>query len=473
MKILKKIHVAFLLLTSLLAAPITLAASENLDALKRLEKGFAYVAEKTSPAVVSIEVKALREAHSPFRRHPFFGEDDFLGDDFLEQFFGLPPRRGQEKRRPQQKQPKQMQPIAGGSGVIVSAEGYILTNHHVIKEAGEIAVSLNDGREFPATVVGSDASSDIAVVKIEEKNLPFLKLGNSDDLAIGEWVVAIGNPMGLQTSVTAGIVSAKGRNNLKITDFGDLIQTDAAINPGNSGGPLLNLKGEVVGINTAIMSTSGGYMGIGFAVPSKIVQYIMDQLIKSGEVTRGFLGVALQDLDKELAAAFGLQDAKGALINDIVAGSPAEEGGLLRGDIVLKVNGKSIQNANTMVQEVGMLPPGSKVSLELFRKGKIETVKVQIADRSKVLASAEESVEKIGIDVSASGSNGVVVSRVEHGSVAMMAGIQEGSVILSVNRKEVNSPEEYYAQVNEAIKEKKVLFLLRQGNVVRFVHLKL
>lgn len=460
------------------ASGLSEEGKDHIKYLKEIAKGFTSVASLATPAVVSIEVYAKVDNQAMYRRHPFFdGQDDlfdFFNDDFFQHFFGRP-FRDQRFQKPQEhrKDQGESQPTGRGSGCIVSQDGYILTNNHVIKEASEIRVKLKEGKEFEATVVGTDVASDIAVIKIDEKNLPFLKMGDSDDLEIGEWVIAIGNPLGLQASVTAGIVSAKGRDNLNITDFGDLIQTDAAINPGNSGGPLLDLNGEVIGINTAIMSTSGGYMGIGFAVPSKIARHIMGQLINTGEVSRGFLGVTLQDLDTDLAKAFSLNDTDGALITETLPNSPAEHSGIQRGDIVLAVNGKKIKSASAMTQEIGLLQPGSTISITIFRKGKQQEITVAIADRSKALASSSEALEKLGIEVrdSESDTKGVLVSHVKPGSPAARGGIREGDLLISVNKQDVNTKEDYYSLVEEAVKQKKALLLLKQGKATRFVHL--
>ncbi len=453
--------------------------NEHIKCLKDIGKGFTSVALSATPAVVSIEVHNKIDDQSMFRRHPFFdGQNDsfdFFNDDFFHNFFGrqFKHHRFQQPQENERNHTTPEAPAGRGSGCIIRHDGYILTNNHVIKNASNIRVKLTDGREFEAAVIGSDAASDIAILKIEETNLPYLKMGDSDALEVGEWVVAIGNPLGLQASVTAGIVSAKGRDNLNITDFGDLIQTDAAINPGNSGGPLLDLDGEIIGINTAIMSTSGGYMGLGFAVPSNIARHITDQLISTGEVSRGFLGIMLQNLDKDLIAAFNLENAEGALITDIVPESPAEKSGLKRGDVILFIDGKKIKNASSVTQKVGLQKPGSTISMVLFCNGKQEKINVEIADRSKVLASSSEGAEKIGIEVQGSDSNneGLVISQVIPGSPAARAGIRVGDILISVNKQDVTAKEDYYSLLAESLKQKKILLLLKQGKAMRYIQL--
>src|SRR5579863_8542313 len=290
------------------------AASQTEEACtcspKQTSKAFTAAAKKSIPAVVFIKVQSSTpdqdEGGYPYGyQNPY----DFNGDDFFNRFFGMPFHGGP----PQKPQPQ----FSQGSGFLVSADGYILPNAHVVKGADKITAVLNDGREIDATLIGADPQTDIAIIKIEGKQFPFLPMGDSEEIDIGEWVIAIGSPFQLEASVTVGVVSAKGRQNLKITDFEDFIQTDAAINPGNSGGPLLNLNAEVIGINTAIVSRSGGYMGIGFAIPSNMAKNIMTQIIDKGSVTRGFMGVSLQPVDKDIAEAFGLNRAEGALIAEV------------------------------------------------------------------------------------------------------------------------------------------------------------
>jgi serine protease Do len=289
---------------------------DEITALQHLSTGFTRVAKRTLPAVVFIQVeKNVERGRGPGEfNNPF----DLFNDEFFHRFFGERFHR----------QPRQYKQRGLGSGFIVSHDGYILTNHHVVGDAEHIMVKLADGREVKAKLVGTDPKSDVAVIKIKGDDLPVLPLGDSDTLEVGEWVVAIGNPFGLTHTITVGVVSAKGRSGMGIEDYEDFIQTDAAINPGNSGGPLINLQGKVIGINTAIYSRSGGYMGIGFAIPINMVKAIEQQLIASGKVTRGYLGINIQDLSEDLANSFGLKTTKGVLVADVVENSPAAKGGL-------------------------------------------------------------------------------------------------------------------------------------------------
>ena len=327
---------------------------------KLFAKAFSSVAKQASPAVVFVKVEINASDNQNFGVPE--GQSPTLpyNDEFLQRFFGF-------QGKPQQPQPQ----IGQGSGFIVSADGYIMTNAHVVKGADKIEVTLNDGEVKIATLIGADPHTDVAIIKIDTKNSPYLKLGDSESLEVGEWVVAIGSPFQLQASVTKGIVSAKGRQGLNITDLEDFIQTDAAINPGNSGGPLLDLDSNVIGINTAIVSRSGGYMGIGFAIPSNMAKNVMDQIIKKGSVTRGFLGVSLQPVDKEIAAGFNLSKVEGVLISGIEKGSPAEKAGLQQGDIILEYNDKPIKSLQTFRYDISLMNPESKVNLKIIRKGKL------------------------------------------------------------------------------------------------------
>jgi serine protease Do len=319
---------------------------------------------------------------------------------------------------------------------------------------------------------------------VDGKEFPFLKLGDSDELEVGEWVLAIGSPFQLQASVTAGIVSAKGRQGLNISALEDFIQTDAAINPGNSGGPLLDLNSDVIGINTAIVSRSGGYMGIGFAIPSNMAQNVMDQIIKKGSVTRGYMGIVLQPVDKELAAGFNLPKAEGVLISSVEKGSPAEKAGLLQGDIILEYNGKPIKSLQSFRYDTSMMNPGSTVNLKVYRKGKMLTVNVTLGSAGEASSPAVIS-QKLGIEVEnmnpdlarqlgyTGTEEGVVITKVKPGSPAAMAGIRPGFLIQAVNHKKVSNTGDYETALNEGSQNKRVLLLIRHGKMTKFYSIRI
>ncbi len=328
------------------------APRDQLRQAKDLSQAFRHVAKSIRPAVVSIS-SVRRIVPAALQRQ--FGRD----------VPGGIPKGAFEQR-------------GLGTGVVVSEDGYILTNNHVVRAADEVNVTLSDSRILSAKVVGTDAKTDLAVLKIDTSGLSFAKLGDSDAIDVGEWALAIGSPFGLAQTVTAGIISAKGRSNVGITDYEDFLQTDAAINPGNSGGPLVNLDGQVIGINTAIASRSGGYMGIGFAIPSNLARPVMQSIIKDGHVKRGWLGVAIQDLTKDLADSLQLDSRDGVLVGNVIAGSPADEAGLQSGDIILRFGGKPPRTANQLRNAVAATAPDTETVVALFRDGKTRTLKVVI-----------------------------------------------------------------------------------------------
>lgn len=414
---------------------------------------FKKIAKEATPAVVSVKVEMKREA--PFgRMEPF-------GDDFWQRFFQLP----KENYRPQMGQ---------GSGFLVSSDGMILTNNHIVDNAERVLVTLQNGREYTATILGKDQNSDVAVIKIDAKELPFLKLGDSRKLEVGEWVVAIGNPLGLQATLTVGVVSAVDRSNLGLAQIEDFIQTDAAINRGNSGGPLLNLEGEVVGMNTAIASHTGGYMGIGFAIPSNIAKEIMQQLVSNGSFTRGYIGIVMQPLDQNLADAFHLDEMSGALVAEVATDSPAEKAGIKRGDVITKLNGKKIASISLLRNSIAMMKPGDHLNLTVFREGKeIDLELIINAFPTKSIADKGQS-NSLGLTVATSKEEekGVVVIGVDPDSIAALAGIRKGALILAVNQKEIKTAEEFFLAVSETPKENPVLLLVKQGAVTQFISLR-
>jgi serine protease Do len=373
-----------------------------------------------------------------------------------------------------------------GSGVVVTKDGYVLTNSHVVKDADEIKVTLSDKRSFDAKVIGTDPESDIAVIKIEAKDLPTAMMGDSDKLRVGEIVVAIGNPFGLNQTVTSGIVSAKGRTNVGIIDYEDFIQTDAAINPGNSGGPLVNILGEVVGINTAIATRSGGYQGIGFAIPSNSAKLIMDSLIKEGKVRRGLLGVNIQDLNESLAKSFGLENTGGALVSQVIKGSPADKAGVKAGDVVLKFNGREVAGAAALKNQVGKVTPGSTCTLTLLRDKKQQTVEVSIGERdSKQLAAAggggpAQASAELGVDVEDLPSSlseklglksgeGVRIKDVEPDGLGARMGLRKGDIILEVDGATVADLGSFGQAVTAAKQNGLIRLKVRRGNSEIFV----
>ncbi len=466
-----------LILFACLTVTLSAASNGEIATLKKLSRGFNQVAASATPAVVNIRVEAtVTPTPGPFGGGQEESMDPFQ-QEFFRHFFGMPPGGGMQ----QQPQPR----IGMGSGFLVTSDGYILTNNHIVQGAHLITVHLHDGTELEAELVGTDPSTDIAVIKIEGEDLPFLTLANSDDAEVGDWAIAIGSPFGLEATVTVGIISAKGRDELHITDLEDFIQTDAAINPGNSGGPLLDLDGEAVGVNTAIVSGSGGYMGIGFAIPSNMAQRVMEQLINEGAVTRGFLGVTLQPVDSDLAKAFGLSKPTGALVTEVIEDSPAAKAGIEQGDIILEFNGTKIESISALRNNVSMLDPGMRVKFTLNREGKRMQKTAVIGTHPKAGGQPGSVSHKLGIEVDPlddklaqqlnyHNEKGVVVKRVDTGSKAAKAGIKPGALIVRVNRTPVTTPEEFYKALDDAAKgSDRVLLLVRQGQVMRFVSLTL
>ncbi|MBI5100565.1 MAG: DegQ family serine endoprotease [Nitrospirae bacterium] len=435
-------------------------------------RAFSEIAGAISPSVVNISTTKIVKRDS----NPLF--DDQLFDLFNPFREFRTPKRWKEQSL--------------GSGVIVSSDGYIITNNHVIEHADEIRVTLLDKRSFKAKIIGADAKSDVAVVKVEAGGLPAVKWGDSDRLQVGEFVLAIGNPFGLSHTVTMGIISAVGRANVGIADYEDFIQTDAAINPGNSGGPLVNIKGELIGMNTAIFSKSGGYQGIGFAVPSNMVKLVMDQLEKKGKVTRGWLGVTIQELTPELSKKFGLKDSKGALIGDIAKGSPADKAGIKRGDIIIEYNGKGVKEVGNLRNMVSQSKVGSEVEVKVLRGDKEYSFKVLIAELPKDLAESgqgpmpeEQSFEGLAgmsvMDLTKEiarqlglhrEDKGVVVIRVEPGSSAEEAGIRKGDVLQEINKKKIEKLDDYNKVTAEIQPGDTILLFVNRGGKKFYVTLR-
>ena len=350
------------------------AAYDKLGETDHLSRSFQHVAQALRPSVVSIRsVRKVRAANParPNEARPEIPEElrRFFDDDTFERFL--------EPRAPEGSFQRQ----GMGTGIIVSEDGYILTNNHVVRDADEVEVILSTNRKLKAKIVGTDKATDVAVLKVEASGLAAARLGSSENMKVGQWVLAIGSPFGLDQTVTAGIVSAKGRANVGITDYEDFIQTDAAINPGNSGGPLVNLQGEVIGLNTAIASRSGGSTGVGFAIPSDMVRRIMESILDKGRVDRGWLGVGIQDLNEELAKSFGLTSTRGALVGGVLPDGPAAQAGLKSGDVILKVGGKEIRDANHLRHLIAGIAPSKKVKLEVFREKKSIDMEVVIGLR--------------------------------------------------------------------------------------------
>ena len=463
----------FVLIVFSLIPPLSALAedSKGIDTLRQLGKAFASVAEKDSPSVVSIKAnQAITQTYSgPFGDSPF-------DDEFFQQFFGRQFHRQQPQQ--QQRQPQQRKIIrpVQGSGFIVSQDGYILTNNHVVEDAEKIMVTLLDGRELQAKLVGTDPSTEVAVIKIDANDLHALEMANSDTIEVGEWVIAIGNPFGLSHTVTVGVVSAKGRNGLGLSTYEDFIQTDAAINPGNSGGPLIDLDGKVVGINTAIVG-SGGNIGIGLAIPINIAKSVYDQLVQKGKVVRGFLGITIQNITPDLAESFKLKDTKGVIIPDVSSDSAAAKAGLKAGDIIIAFDGQPVEKAAEFQRRVAMKKPGSEVEITVLRDGKKQTLTAKLEERpSNEQLAAEptksQTAEKLGLTIQnltddlakqfgLVGQKGVIVTDVEPGSPAAMAGIQPGSLIQEVNRKPVENVKEFKEAVDAAAKEGKVMLRVR------------
>ncbi|MFO7552343.1 MAG: DegQ family serine endoprotease [Haliea sp.] len=432
----------------------------------------ADLVEKHGPAVVNISTtKVVKRGPESF---PFVIPDEEEMQEFFRRFFPGPRGRGG---------PLQEMPARGaGSGFIVSDDGYILTNAHVVQGADEVTVKLIDKRSFTATVVGTDNRTDVAVIKITANDLPTLKLGDPGKLRVGEAVVAIGSPFGFENSVTAGIVSAKGRS-LPSENYVPFIQTDVAINPGNSGGPLFNLRGEVVGINSQIYSRNGGYQGVSFAIPIDVAMEVVDQLKSGGKVSRGWLGVVIQEVNADLAESFGLDRPRGALIAEVLEDGPAAKSGLQVSDVILKFNGRAVENSSDLPRMVGMTKPGSKVPVEVWRKGKLQSISVALGELpGEVQASSKEmkSYSRGGLVLSELNADQLDELKLDHGLLveeatgdAVRSGIRVGDIILAVNNAEVSTVEAFRKTIAGVPTGKSAAILIRRGDNSLYVPLKL
>jgi len=459
------------------------AQDENVALLDRSAKAFSAVVKKAGPAVVYIGVeKSIQSKHGAgLGTDPFGGMFD---DPFFQRFFGP------QFQHPRQQQPRQFRQRAAGSGFIISSDGMILTNNHVVEDADTIKVRLSDKREFTAEVIGTDPQSDVALIKIDGTNLPTLPLGNSDTLEVGEWVIAIGSPFELSQTVTVGVVSAKGRSRLGINDYENFIQTDAAINPGNSGGPLLNIHGEAVGINTAIFSRSGGYMGIGFAIPVNMAKNIQKQLQKNGKVTRGWLGVVIQDINEDLAQSFGLDKAEGILVSEVSEDSPAAKAGLEQGDVILALDGNAVADVTDLRNKIAMTAPETTVKFKINRHGKQQIIAVHIGEQptsfshqkhpSRQQPNNDSTLDDMGLSLQELNDaladqfgyrkkQGVLIAQVAPDSPAARVGLQPGQLIEEVNQIRVHSLSELKKALKKSHSPKKILLRVRAGDFSQYV----
>ena len=433
-------------------------------------RGFSDIVRAVSPAVVNISsIKTLKRQPTPF-------------DEFFDFLYPFPDGRS-----------KKWKEQSLGSGVVVSPDGYIITNYHVVEQSDDIKVILFDKRSFRAKIIGSDPKTDLAVIRISAKDLPVVPWGDSDRLQVGEFVLAIGNPFALSHTVTMGIVSAVGRVDVGIADYENFIQTDAAINPGNSGGPLVNIKGELIGINTAIFSKTGGYQGIGFAVPSNMVRVVMDQLLKKGKVVRGWIGVTIQELTPELAQKFGLKLSEGALVSDVAQGSPAQGAGIMRGDIILEFDGKKVADVGVLRNMVAQSRIGDQVGMKLLRRDKMLAAVVNIVELPEdgagmttgVISSKQETNEnalsgmaatditrailkQLGIE---NDEKGVVVVKIEPDSPAEEAGLKKGDIVQEVDRQKIVNLNEFNKAATKVSPIDTVLLFVNRGGKKFYVAL--
>jgi serine protease Do len=470
-----KLVILGLLISTLTAGVMAADVDKNgIETLRKTGKAFSAVAKKATPGVVAVRTRTKVSVNSGFGS---------FNDEFFERFFG--PRRGRPQQRDQWR-------TGQASGFIITEDGYVLTNHHVIDGADEISVIMNDGRKFEKVeLIGSDGKADVALLKIPDvEDLPALELGASDNLEIGEWVVAIGNPFGLTETLTVGVVSALGRkvNSVGEDVYQNFIQTDAAINPGNSGGPLLNLDGQVIGINSAIITGDGGYMGIGLAVPIDMAKAIKDQLVATGKVQRGYLGILMQEIEPEMVDFFKLDSNKGALITDVVEDSPAEEAGLEKDDVIVKIGDKPIEDGQDVRNIIGFTAPDTTVKMTIVRNGKEKMLKVKVGSKEQSdLADTSELGQEFGLSVltateevaeeyEVKEGEGVVIGDVKSSSPADYAGLRKGMVILSVNRQAVSTVGEFneILEDSEETKESgRVMLGIKRGRYLQYVVLQL
>ncbi len=469
----------FLCLAMGAAATSAQAQDQKLiEALVQQSKARAAIVKAISPGVVHISVE--KQVKNDGQQVP-----EMFNDEFFRRFF--------QPRLPTP--PREFRQRGLGTGSIVSPDGYILTNNHVVADADKITVKLPDGRELVAKLIGADPPTDLAVIQVQGKNLPTMKLGDSDDLDVGESVIAIGNPFGLEQTVTAGIVSAKGRSEVGLTDYEDFIQTDASINPGNSGGPLVNLRGDIVGINTAIYTRSGGNQGIGFAIPVNMARTIMKDLIAGGRVVRGFLGVVIQDVTQELASALNVEVNGGVLVSNVGPETPAGKAGIKQGDLITSFNGRLTKSSNSLRNAVAATKPGAKVPMEFVRDGKRSTVQVTVQEQPSDMSAAiggnqrpdgqsdeqgpatEEllgmTLQPLTADVAEQlgykGFTGLIVTSVKQDSPAAEARLREGVLIMQANRRPVRTVAELKAVVDSVSSGGHILLFVRLGEFNRFL----
>jgi serine protease Do len=463
------------------AQPKAAAPSPARELADSLSQAFEEASAKVSPAVVPIFAEQIVEVSSPFGMpdDPF---KDFFGEDFFKRFFGTPPE--QEQKRTQR---------SLGSGVIVSSDGLILTNNHVVEKADKLSVVIGDNKKiYSAKVVGTDPLTDVAVIRIDAKNLPTATLGNSDEVKVGEWVIAVGNPFQLMHTVTAGIISAKGRSSVGLATYEDFMQTDASINPGNSGGALADLDGNVIGINTAIASPSGGSIGIGFAIPINMAKQVMNQLIAKGKVVRGYLGVTTQDIDEDLAKALKLKQMEGALIGGVDPNGPADRAGIKPGDVILEFNGQKVANSTELRNLAAQTAPGTAVKITLVRDGQKMDVTATLAERPKekqekapqTQPPQESTSDKLGLSIQDltpdiaqqlgyRNERGVIVADVASGSPAEDAGLQRGDLIQEVNKTPIRTVRDFERVISGLKSGDVAALLVRRGPTTSYMTLRI